>query len=41
MKTYGVDPDTAFNVLARLSSARNEKLRDIAHDICESLQIPR
>ena len=40
MERYGLDEDTAFNVLRRIASQDNRKLRDLAAEIVAARRLP-
>jgi hypothetical protein len=40
MERFGLDADASFNVLRRLSSHRNEKLRDVARQLVTTRALP-
>lgn len=41
MERYGLDADTAFKVMRRLSSEHNRKLRDLAAEVVAERHLPR
>ena len=41
MERYGMTPDTAFAVLARVSQHTNVKLRDVAEELCRTGALPQ
>ena len=40
MERFGLDPDPAFDVLRRLSSQQNLKLRDVAEEVVRTRRLP-
>ncbi|SEC25926.1 GAF domain-containing protein [Nocardioides exalbidus] len=40
MERYGLDPETAFNVMRRLSSEHSRKLRDLAAQVVAERRLP-